>query len=73
MEVVNLDKLLAELNSPHGVPHLVPRGRPEADAHHVGHDQHQSAADARFSRKSNLIKVKSDLLSRYEINYTADH
>ncbi len=54
MEVVDADEFFTKLNTPDRVAHLVQRRRPEADAHHVGDDQHQGAAYTRLCRKSNL-------------------
>ena len=42
---VDLDQLPAKFDPPDRVPELVQRRRPDADAHHVGHDHHDGAAD----------------------------
>ena len=54
VEVVEVNKLLAELYSPHGVPHLVQGRRPEGDAHHVGDDQDQGTGHTGFGGEANL-------------------
>lgn len=68
MEVVDLDKLFAELDPPDGVAHLVQGWRPEADAHHVGNDHHQGPADSRLGRKANLKEAMIWLYQQTDMN-----
>ena len=57
VEIVDLDKLFAELNSPDGVSHLVERWRPEANPHHVRYDQHQRPTHAGLGGQTDLNKI----------------
>ena len=41
---VQFDEGLAELDSPDRVPLVVQRWRPQGDAHHIGDNDHQTAA-----------------------------
>ena len=55
MKRVDLDQLPAKFDPPDRVPELVQRRRPDADAHHVGHDHHDGAADGWHRRQADLV------------------
>ena len=49
VEVLAVYQLLAELDPAHRIAQIVQPRRPDAGAHHLGHDQHQRARHATFS------------------------
>ena len=56
VEIVKLHKLFAEFYATDRIAHFVQRRRVEGDAHDIGNNQHQSSANARFGRQSDLFR-----------------
>jgi len=55
VKAVDSDELSAKLQSSDRVSQLIQGRRPERDAHHVGHDQHEGAAAAALGRQTDLL------------------